>query len=164
MKSVFMEELSWTDIKTAMEEGVDTVIICAASHEQHGPHLAESTDAIIGAAMCEQAAGRLGNALVAPIIRPGLSVHHMNHPGSLTLRPEVFRGLVEDYVECYVRHGFDKIVLVSSHGGNYGVLREVAGEMQRKHPDQKIICPLSLNTFLEVCDRAERRYGYEQGI
>lgn len=164
MKSVWMEELSWLDIKNAMENGVDTVIICAASHEQHGPHLAESTDAIIGAAMCEEGAKRLGNALVAPIIRPGLSVHHMNHPGSITLRPEVFRGLVEDYVDCCVRHGFANIVLVSSHGGNYGVLREAAGEMQKKYPGRKIVCPLSLERFLAVCDRAERLYGYEQGV
>ncbi|MBQ4579013.1 MAG: creatininase family protein, partial [Clostridia bacterium] len=150
MKRVFMEEMSWLDIRTAMENGADTVLICAASHEQHGPHLAESTDYIIGKAMCEGVAGRLGNALVAPLIRPGLSVHHMNHPGSLTLRPEVFKGLVEDYVDCYVRHGFVNIVLLSSHGGNYAVLRAVAGEMQQKYPDRKIVCPLELSELFDV--------------
>ena len=138
------------DIKTAMEEGVNTVLICAASHEQHGPHLAESTDYIIGKAMCEGVAQRLGNALVAPLIRPGLSVHHMNHPGSLTLRPEVFRGLVEDYVDCYVRHGFTNLVLLSSHGGNYAVLHEVAEEMQKKYPERNIVCPLALSELFDV--------------
>jgi len=164
MKRVFMEEMSWPEIRTAMENGADTVLICAASHEQHGPHLAESTDYIIGKAMCEGVAGRLGKALVAPLIRPGLSVHHMNHPGSLTLRPEVFKGLVEDYVDCYVRHGFANIVLLSSHGGNYAVLRTVADEMRQKYPDRKIVCPIGLDTFLAVCEEAEERCGYEPGV
>lgn len=163
MKRVFMEEMSWLDIKTAMEEGVDTVLICAASHEQHGPHLAESTDYIIGKAMCEGVAQRLGNALVAPLIRPGLSVHHMNHPGSLTLRPEVFRGLVEDYVDCYVRHGFANLVLLSSHGGNYAVLHEVAEEMQKKYPERKILCPLALSELFDVFEKGERLYDMEEG-
>ena len=47
MAKVLMEEMSWFEIKEAMENGCDTVILCAASHEQHGPHLAESTDYII---------------------------------------------------------------------------------------------------------------------
>ena len=91
MRSLFMEDLSWAEIKEAMDQGFDTVLICAGSHEQHGPHLAEGTDYIIGRALCGQVVRRIGHALVAPVIRPGLSVHHMNHPGSLTLRPEVFR-------------------------------------------------------------------------
>lgn len=164
MKRVFMEEMSWLDIRTAMENGADTVLICAASHEQHGPHLAESTDYIIGKALCENVAKRMGNALVAPLIRPGLSVHHMNHPGSLTLRPEVFKGLVEDYVDCYVRHGFTNIVLLSSHGGNYAALRAVAEQTQQRYPDRKIVCPIGLDTFLAVCELAEDRCGYESGV
>lgn len=90
-----------------------------ASNEQHGPHLAENTDYIFGLEMCRAVAEKMGDALVAPVIRPGLSQHHMRHPGSLTLRPETFRMLVEDYVDCYVRHGFERIVLLASHGTNF---------------------------------------------
>lgn len=164
MKSVFMEELSWAEIKEAMDQGTDTVLICAASHEQHGPHLAESTDYIIGRSMCEKVAKRLGNALVAPVIRPGLSAHHMNHPGSLTLRPEVFRGLIEDYVSCYVRHGFRNIVLCSSHGGNFAAIQQLAEELDRKYPDVRIITTISLKEFTDICAEGERLYGYEEGV
>ena len=106
MKTVWLEDMSYPEIAEAMKNGADTVLICAASNEQHGPHLSENTDYEIGRAAYQAAAEKLGNTLIAPIIRPGLSAHHMCFPGSLTLRPEGFRGLGADYVSCYVNHGF----------------------------------------------------------
>ena len=61
---------------------MDTVIVCAASNEQHGPHLAENTDYEIGRAVYQSAAEKLGNTLVAPIIRPGLSAHTCASPAA----------------------------------------------------------------------------------
>lgn len=159
-----MEELSWAEIKEATAQGVDTVLICAGSHEQHGPHLAESTDCIIGRALCGLVAQRIGHTLIAPLIRPGLSIHHMSHPGSLTLRPEIFRGLVEDYVSCYVRHGFRNIILISSHGGNFATLAQLAEQMASQHPDINLISPLTLGDYIDVCAQADRMYGFEEGV
>ena len=126
MDTVLLEEMTWPEIRDALQNGMRTVVVCAASIEQHGPHLAERTDTTLGYAEAEALARRLGNALVAPVIRPGLSAHHMVLPGTVTLRPEVFRGVVEDYISSYVRHGFTTIVLISSHGGNFDALEEVA--------------------------------------
>ena len=162
MSSVFMEEMTWAEIQEAMEQGVDTVIVCAASHEQHGPHMAESTDYMIGRSQYGEVARRMG-ALVAPIIRPGLSPHHMSLPGSLTLRPEVFRGIVEDYVDGYVRHGFKKIVLGSSHGGNFGTMDQMAQELDAKYPEVKIVSALSLADFTQTCSDADEMFGLEKG-
>ena len=100
---------------------------------------------------------------MAPIIRPGLSAHHMCFPGSLTLRPEVFRGLVEDYVDCYVNHGFKNIVLVSSHGGNFATMAALAQELDAKYPDNNIVSGLSLDDFLEVFKETERIFGLPAG-
>ena len=162
MGTVFMEEMTWAEIQEAMARGVDTVIVCAASHEQHGPHMAESTDYVIGRNQYGEVARRLG-ALVAPVIRPGLSPHHMSLPGSLTLRPEVFRGIVEDYVDCYARHGFRKIVLGSSHGGNFAVLDQIAEELDAKYPDVRIVSALSLADFTQACSDADECFGLEKG-
>ena len=163
MKTVWLEDMSWSDVEEALRSGVDTVIVCAASNEQHGPHLAENTDYEIGRAVYQSAAEKLGNTLVAPIIRPGLSAHHMCFPGSLTLRPEVFRGLVEDYVDCYVNHGFKNIVLVSSHGGNFATMAALAQELDAKYPDNNIVSGLSLDDFLEVFKETERIFGLPAG-
>ncbi|MBR5474381.1 MAG: creatininase family protein [Lachnospiraceae bacterium] len=163
LKSVLLEELSWKEIKAAMDHGYDTVIVCAASNEQHGPHLAENTDYIFGLELCRAVAKRLGNALVAPVIRPGLSGHHMRHPGSLTLRPETFRMLIEDYVDSYVRHGFKKIVLMASHGTNFNPLASFVPDLQERYPDSKIICGMSLKDYMDLYDAGDRMYDLEPG-
>lgn len=145
MKTYLLEEMTWPEIKGAMENGKDTVIIFAASIEQHGPALPEVTDTILGYAEAVDLAKRLGNALVAPVIRPGLSKHHMCFPGSITLRPEVFKGIVEDYIAAYVHHGFKTLILCSSHGGNFGTLEIVAKEQSEKYPETTIITGCSLD-------------------
>ncbi|MGI5962538.1 MAG: creatininase family protein [Lawsonibacter sp.] len=164
MDSVFMEELSWWEIKQAMEQGVDTVLICASSQEQHGPHLAENTDYMIGRAVCQRVAQRLGNTLVAPLIRPGLSNHHMEHPGSLTLRPEIFRGIVEDYVACYVKHGFRNILLCSSHGGNFSTMEDLEKDLNGKYPGVRILNTINLAAFRGMCEEADHRFHFQDGV
>ncbi len=162
MEKCFIEEMSWYEIRNALEHGVDTVIICAASQEQHGPHLAENTDSIIGTYWYGEVAKRL-HALVAPIIRPGLSAHHMGLPGSVTLRPEIFRGIVEDYVDAYRRHGFKKMALCSSHGGNFVTMAELAEELNAKYSDVLIVSGMSVEDFAKVCETGDEMFGLERG-
>ncbi len=163
MNTYLLEEMTWTEIKDAMAQGVDTVIICAASIEQHGPALPEMTDTVLGYANAVDLAKRLGNALAAPVIRPGLSKHHMSFPGSVTLRPEVFKGIVEDYIAAYVHHGFRKIILISSHGGNFNVLEEIAAEQAEKYPDICIITGCSLDELDAALAEAEKKEGLPTG-
>lgn len=92
MDTLLLENMTWKEIDVAKKNGFDSVIIFAASVEQHGPALPEITDTVLGYAEAVDLAKRLGNTLVAPVIRPGLSKHHLGFPGSLTLRPEVFKG------------------------------------------------------------------------
>lgn len=126
MKTLKMEYMTWPDVRAAMDAGFTRVIVPVASIEQHGYQLPLCTDAVLGEAAAVRLAERLGDALVAPVIRPGISPHHMAMPGTLTLRPETFRMLVEDYIDCYTRHGFREIVLLSSHGGNVKPCAEIA--------------------------------------
>ncbi len=144
MKTYLLEEMTWPEIQAAMKNGCDTVVIYAASIEQHGPALPEMTDTILGYAAASDLAKRLGNALAAPLIRPGLSAHHMCFPGSITLRPETFRAVVEDYISAYVHHGFRTIVLASSHGGNFHALEEIAQQQSEQYPHVRIVCGCSL--------------------
>ncbi len=163
MKTYLLEEMTWVEIKTALGEGKRTVIIPAASIEQHGPHLAQLADSAIGEASAVDLAERLGNALVAPVIRPGLSSHHMKLSGSLTLRPEIFTGIVEDYVAGYVSHGFENIILISSHGGNFKALDEIAKHLQTKYPDHKIVTGLSLEELTGMINEMEQAEGLQPG-
>ena len=48
MDTLLMERMTWKEIEGAMEGGYDSVLIFAASVEQHGPALPEFTDTAIG--------------------------------------------------------------------------------------------------------------------
>ena len=107
---VKLEECSWPQVRAALGEGYDTVVVTTASVEQHGPHLPILTDTLIGEALGEGIAACLGNAFSAPVIRPGLSEHHMAFPGSFTLSPETFLRVLEECCLSLARHGFRYLV------------------------------------------------------
>jgi creatinine amidohydrolase len=125
-----LEECSWKQVEAAFQDGFDTVIIPSGSVEQHGPHLPIITDAAIGEVLAERIASGLGHAFAAPVIRPGLSAHHMFFPGSFTLSPETFICVLEDYCLSLAHHGFKNLVLISSHGGNFSTIQQSAGRIQ----------------------------------
>jgi creatinine amidohydrolase len=56
----------------------------------------------------------------------------MGFPGSLTLSPETFARLLEDYCTSLARHGFHYLVLISSHGGNFAAIEQAAPKIQEK--------------------------------
>ena len=151
------------EVKEALDRGMRTVVIFAGAVEQHGPHLAENTDTVLGYESALDLARRLGNALVAPVIRPGLSEHHMSLPGTITLRPEVFAGIVEDYISAYVRHGFTTIILASSHGGNFETLARIVKEQTGKHEGVKIVGGFTLPDMVSIIQRLEKEDGLALG-
>ena len=163
MRTLLLEQLTWTEIKAAIESGLKTVVIYAGAVEQHGPHLAESTDTTRAYAEAVDLAERLGNALVAPVIRPGVSVPHMTLPGSISLRPEVFKGIVEDYISAYIRHGFDRIVLASTHGGNMPTLLQVLAESREKYPAVQFAMGYTMKEIGPVIVACEQEEGLPRG-
>ncbi len=132
METVLMEEMTWLEIKQAVASGKETAILVAASIEQHGPHLPTATDTIIGYALAEAVAKKLGSALVAPVIRPALSFHHIDFPGTITLRMQTFVKVLEECCVSLKAHGFKNIVLFVSHGGNSDALKAFTPSIAQK--------------------------------
>jgi creatinine amidohydrolase len=153
---VFLQRLSWTEIESAIAAGSRTAVICAASSEQHGPQLPEATDELLGEALAEGLARRLGSALVAPVIRPGCSDHHMAFAGSFTISPALLMDLLDAYLDSLRRHGFERFVVISSHGGNYPVLEE----WERSRRPEGAVVVSNLAVFDAGFD-AIRRFGRE---
>ena len=74
----------------------------------------------------------------------------MAMPGTLTLRTETFRMVLEDYVNCYLRHGFRSIVFLCSHGGNVKPCQAVAAAIGAAHPDTEILTVADVPTPEEL--------------
>jgi creatinine amidohydrolase len=155
--------MTWPEIKEKLETGYDTIIISLGATEQHGPHLPECTDETIGLGLSCGLAERLGNTLVAPTIVPGLSEHHMVLPGSLTLRPETFKMVVEDYVKSYYRHGFRKFIFIASHGGNMDTTIRLLEELRETYRDVRFYNALTLDRLLKILYMVEKEMGMPAG-
>lgn len=95
--SVFLEELTWTEVREAIESGTTTIIIPTAGTEQNGPHMVLGKHRFIINAASERIANELGDTLVAPVVTyvPEGDVEnprgHMTKAGTITLPNEFSR-------------------------------------------------------------------------
>lgn len=162
MNTLKLEEMTWMDIWEKIDNGFDTVIIPIAAIEQHGPHLPLNTDVLLGEAMAEQTAQRLGNALVAPAVRPGCSDHHLDFAGSLSISEELMDKIICEYCKCYEKHGFKVIVLLPSHGGNFIPVQKTSERLKREYEPKGIkIVPLAdLERLVRLSCKALIPYGF----
>jgi creatinine amidohydrolase/Fe(II)-dependent formamide hydrolase-like protein len=133
--TVWMEEMTWMDVRDAMAAGKTTVIIPTGGFEPNGPWLALGKHNYVLQANCEAIARKLGNALCAPVIKlvPEGAIDppsgHMTTRGTLSLRQETFRAVLTDVVHSLKVHGFKNIILIGDSGGNQPGQRAVADSL-----------------------------------
>jgi len=136
--SVFIEELTWMEVRDAMRAGKDTVLIATGGIEQNGPYLVLGKHNYVLRATTEAIARRLGNALVAPIIAfvPEGDIDppsgHMHYPGTISLRQETFRSLLTDVASSLKQHGFRHIIMLADSGGNVDGMKQVAQDLSSR--------------------------------
>ena len=153
MKTLRIEEMNWVDIKEAIENGFKTVVIGVGSTEQHGPHLPTQTDALIADGMVNLIVQKLKNALQAQTIKVGCSDHHLSFPGTISLNKSTLKAIAHDYISSLQKHGFEKIIFIPTHGGNFDPLKEVVEEAQNRYSKIKIIAFTDIIAFMEVQDK-----------
>jgi creatinine amidohydrolase len=114
---------TWLELRELAARDDIVVVIPTATLEDHGYHLPIDTDVrlieAIGARAVERFnSGGHGAAMLFPTAVHGYTPHHMDFPGTVTLRWNVF---VESLLDCgrsLCRHGFDRILIVNGHGSN----------------------------------------------
>jgi creatinine amidohydrolase/Fe(II)-dependent formamide hydrolase-like protein len=143
LDTLFIEEMTWLEVRDAMKDGKDTVIIATGGVEQNGPYLATGKHDYILKATSEAIARKLGNALIAPIvpfvpegdIDPPTS--HMRYPGTISLTEETYERLLIDICASFKTHGFAHVVLIGDSGGNQKGMKVVAETLNGKWKDGK---------------------------
>jgi creatinine amidohydrolase len=143
--TVWLEEMTWMDVRDAMAAGKTTVIIPTGGHEPNGPWLALGKHNYVLHANCDAIARKMGNALCAPVIKhvPEGDINpptgHMTSPGTITLREDTFRALLTDTAESLLAHGFKQVFFIGDSGGNQGGQRAVAEALNTKHAAKALI-------------------------
>ncbi len=132
--TVLIEEMTWVEVKAAIQGGKRRVIVMLAAMEQHGPHMPIGTDTYLGYATGERLARRLGDALVAPVVTLGYSAGHLPMPGTVSIEEPMLEAVILDVCRSLAHHGFREIILLCSHGGNYRALRNVVPRLRADLP------------------------------
>jgi creatinine amidohydrolase len=132
MSYVALENLTWPEAERLGGEGA-VGLVPLASLEQHGPHLPLATDSLLAERLAREVAELLAaQTVVTPVVRGGLSTHHLGFPGSVTVPPDAYHALVVAYLEGLERTGIRKIAVFSSHGGNFGFVGEAVDRWEGK--------------------------------
>ena len=136
--SVFLEELTWTELRDLVKSGKTTIIVPIGGTEQNGPHMALGKHNRRVIVLSERIARALGNALVAPVIayvpEGGISppTEHMRFPGTITVPEDAFEKILESAARSFKLAGFRDIVFLGDHGGYQRADKAVAGRLDRE--------------------------------
>jgi creatinine amidohydrolase len=115
------------------------VILNIAAIEQHGPHLPLATDSLIGEHFLSRIDRLLSeDVLVLPQVKVCCSAHHMDFDGTLTVRHETLLHYLGDILDSVQTHGFRKVVLFNSHGGNEAIGRVLLEKWGAANPSSRI--------------------------
>lgn len=145
-----LNEMSWPQIKAALDAGMRTIVAAAGSTEQHGPHLPIQTDTLLGTFLVQGIVERLPGVFQGPTIPFGVSDHHMLFSGTITLDVPTFKEVVRQYAASLAAHGFENIFIIPSHGGNFAPLRELQDETGGRIGGARFHAFSDLMQFVEV--------------
>lgn len=151
--------LTSPEIREAIKNGYTSIVFAVGSNEQHGPCLAVSTDTVLGDVIALGVAEELGNTLKAPTINVGCSDHHMKFPGTISLRKTTLQDILRDYVSSLSEHGFKRIIILPSHGGNFEPIEEISEELKSMTPEVEVVTYTDLHGFVEITMRTSSRFG-----
>ncbi len=101
----------------------EVALIPVGATEQHGPNMTLETDTAVAYQLSLRTAAALHpRAVVTPPIPYGVSYHHMRFPGTMTLSPETFQGVLLEVVISLRQHGVERFFIIDGHAGNQGAL------------------------------------------
>lgn len=128
-------EMTWPEIKEVVKE--DRVVLQpVGTIEDHAYHLPIITDVIITDTICRRAAEKIPDEVVLmPAQYHGYSPHHMDFPGTITIKGPTFIEYMLDITRSLIHHGFRRILIVNGHGSNAPWLEVVARLTIVEHPD-----------------------------
>ncbi|PZE19846.1 creatininase family protein [Paenibacillus xerothermodurans] len=160
-KAFLLTEMTWPEVQQALHT-VKIAIIPLGAHEQHGPHMVESCDAVLAEEMGKRLTERLyPQAILAPTINMGVSTHHIRFPGTISLQPTTVIAILRDMITSLQQHGIQQFLILNSHGGNQATLG-VAVDMLTSELNVRIYYAKTTASAKDVMDRRieSKMYGH----
>lgn len=161
-----LAELTYRELEHGLETDLTTAIIPIGATEQHGPHLPLGADSLIGEEIADRIAARLSGAVVAPPIPVGCSAEHVGFAGTISIPPSLLTQLLEAYASSLDRHGFEYVVLLPSHGGNFAPVDAAAAEIAPELETASLVPITDLQGYIDEMNRGLREAGvdYQESV
>jgi creatinine amidohydrolase len=130
------------------------VLLPLGAIEQHGPHLAVSTDTDIVSKIAFQAETELSaDIILCPTLPFGSSHHHLAFGGTMSLSATTYTQMLMELVESLLHNGFRRIVLLNGHGGNIIPVKQALINLSNKY-DASLKPNIVLVTYWELAGKA----------
>lgn len=146
-------DLTSPDVRDLFERS-GRVVMPFGSVEQHGPHLPCGTDTMAADLVAAELAEIL-DAMIVPAGPYGVTPIHAGHPGTISLRRDVFESYLSNLCQEMVSMGAHTFIFVNWHEGNIASLDSVATDLQSQND--------VLVVTAHACYTAQRIYGPEGG-
>ena len=131
-RAYLLRELTWPEAQERFRE-TDIALLPVGAIEQHGPHLPLDVDAFDADTLARAVAARCPDPkpLVLPLMPYGVSYHHNDFSGTLSITNETMARLIYDIGLSVARNGITKLVIINGHGGNAATLDFAAQMINR---------------------------------
>ena len=168
-ESVFIENLTWPEVRDAIDNGKTTAIYFAGSTEQNGPHMALGKHNFIARYVAGRIAEELGNALVYPILPfaptgdTARRTGHMRFPGSINITNATFTAVARDVAQSAIAAGFSNVVLMGEHGDGQKALGKVAKALDHQWGNKGVHVYYIPDVYYKTQDQVRAKLA-ERGI
>ncbi|MGZ5826945.1 MAG: creatininase family protein [Xanthobacteraceae bacterium] len=133
--TIQISDLTWVEVRSAIERGYTTVIVPSGGLEQNGPHMIIGKHDHIVRHAAERIATELGKTLVAPVIPyvPEGTYDppsgHLRFPGTIGVPEQAFAAMLEGIARSLKAGGFRTICFIADHGGSQKPQADVVAKL-----------------------------------
>lgn len=164
--TVDMADMTWVEVRSAIEHGYTVAIVPTGGIEQNGPHMVLGKHDYIVHKTANRIARELGHALVTPVVsfvpegdyEPPSG--NMLYPGTLGVPEPVFAQVLEGIARSLKRAGFKTICFIGEHGGNQAAQAAVAAKLSREWAGHVTV--LHVSDYYNV-DAAQTKFLRDKG-
>lgn len=163
--TVYMTDMTWVEVRSAIERGYTVVIVPSGGIEQNGPHMVLGKHDYIVHESANRIAQALGHTLVTPVVsfvpegdyQPPSG--NMIFPGTLGVPEPVFAQVLEGIARSLKSAGFKTICFIGDHGSDQASQAVVAAKLNREWVGKVTV----LNVSDYYADEAQIKYLREKG-
>lgn len=159
MKALDFSRTAWPEVEDRIAQGTLAVLAIGAC-EQHGPHMALTTDTDMAHGLARLLADSL-SALLLPPVAYGDAWNNDAFPGTISLSPATLAAMIDDIGTALSRMGVRGLVTVNGHFGNRAPIARAAAMIEsRGLPVLTLDYPGLESLAARICDSPPAGHGF----